>query len=200
MIARLDAAAAAAALLEGELVALPTDTVYGVGASIANSDSVRALFALKGRPVGVPLPVVAATTREAEALTSAWPDEAARLAAAFWPGALTLAVPGAGELAALVGSETGRVGLRVPDHDVLRAVLELAGPIALTSANRHREPPCATAEEVDAAFAGGALGGVVDGGRCDGAVSSVVEVDGGWRLVREGAIPEAALVAALASR
>ncbi len=199
MSARLDAAAAAAALRAGALVALPTDTVYGLGASIAHPASVRKLFALKGRPEGVPLPVVVASVAEARALCPAWPELAERLAGEFWPGALTLAVAAAPGLAALVGSGSGLVGLRVPDHAVLRAVLADVGPVALTSANRHGEPPCATADEVDAAFAGPELAGVLDAGRCDGEVSTVVEVDAGWRVVREGAIGAAALAAALSA-
>ena len=85
----------------------------------------------------------------------------------------------------------------MPDHALLREVLADVGPVALTSANRHGEPPCTTADEVDAAFAGSVLAGVLDAGRCDGVVSTVVEVDGGWRVVREGALDAAALAAAL---
>jgi L-threonylcarbamoyladenylate synthase len=87
----------------------------------------------------------------------------------------------------------------VPDHATLRAVLAEVGPVALTSANRHGEAPCTTADEVDAAFEGTGLAGVLDAGRCDGEVSTVVEVgaDGEWRVVREGAIGAAELDAAL---
>jgi L-threonylcarbamoyladenylate synthase len=189
--------AVAAALRAGELVALPTDTVYGVGAAVSSPASVRALFALKGRPGGRALPVVVASAAEAVALSADWPDVAARLAGAFWPGALTLVVAAPDGLAALVGSGTGRVGLRVPDHAGLLAVLAESGPVALTSANRHGEAPCTTAAEVDAAFAGTDLAGVLDAGRCDAEVSTVVEADGGWRVVRAGAIGAPALAAAL---
>ncbi|MFI5036065.1 MAG: L-threonylcarbamoyladenylate synthase [Acidimicrobiales bacterium] len=189
-----------AALARGAVVALPTDTVYGLGASIAFPDALEALFSLKRRPDRVALPVVAARASDLDELVDGWPEGAARLIAAYWPGPLTLVVEAREPLAARVHSATTRVGFRVPDDPVLGAVLAASGPLALTSANGHGEPPCVTADGVLAAFVGRAqLAGVLDGGRRDAPVSSVVEFAGdGWRVVRVGAITLEQLAATLA--
>jgi tRNA threonylcarbamoyl adenosine modification protein (Sua5/YciO/YrdC/YwlC family) len=190
---------AVAALRSGGVVALPTDTVYGIGASLEHPEAVEALFTLKRRPGAVALPVVAASAGALAGLVSRWPRDASRLADEFWPGALTIVVEARGSLGALVHSATSRVGFRVPDDDLLVAVLAATGPLALTSANEHGAAPCVTAEVVREVFAGRhELAGVLDGGRRDAAVSTVVDFDGeGWRVVREGAITVSRLSAAL---
>ena len=179
-------------------MALPSDTVYGVGAAIAHPQAVARLFGLKGRPTSVALPVIIDDVAAVERLAVTWSARAARLADAYWPGALTIVVAAEAALARLVGASSA-VGLRVPDDDTLRAIARSVGPIAFTSANRHGDPPCTSAPAVLAAFAGDdALAGVLDGGDRSGAVSSVVDVAGEpWRLVRAGAIDVDALVAVL---
>ncbi len=198
MTARLDREGAIDALLGGGIVALPSDTVYGVGAAIAHPQAVARLFGLKGRPTSVALPVIIDDVAAVERLAVTWSARAARLADAYWPGALTIVVAAEAALARLVGASSA-VGLRVPDDDTLRAIARAVGPIAFTSANRHGDPPCTSAPAVLAAFAGDdALAGVLDGGDRSGAVSSVVDVAGEpWRLVRAGAIDVDALVAVL---
>ena len=198
MTARLDREGAIDALLGGGIVALPSDTVYGVGAAIAHPQAVARLFGLKGRPTSVALPVIIDDVAAVERLAVTWSARAARLADAYWPGALTIVVAAEAALARLVGASSA-VGLRVPDDDTLRAIARSVGPIAFTSANRHGDPPCTSAPAVLAAFAGDdALAGVLDGGDRSGAVSSVVDVAGEpWRLVRAGAIDVDALVAVL---
>ncbi|MGH9020747.1 MAG: L-threonylcarbamoyladenylate synthase, partial [Acidimicrobiales bacterium] len=192
--ALLDAAGATAGLLAGRVVGLPTDTVYGLGASVAAPAAVSQIFELKRRPDGLALPVVVADESVLTHWGATWDPVARRLAASFWPGALTIVVAADPALARLVGSRSGQVGFRVPDHDALRSILADVGPVALTSANRHGEAPCHDANEVRAAFAGSDVAGVFDAGRCDGAVSSVVVIDGdGWRVTRSGAIGDAAL-------
>lgn len=189
----VDLDAAVAALGEGGVVALPTDTVYGVAASIRFPEAVASLFALKRRPSSLALPVLVASPAALHDLVTDWPDVADRLARALWPGALTLVVGATPALCALVHAPRGRVGFRVPDDPGLVALLTRSGPLALTSANAHGEAPCTSADEVRAAFAPrDELAGVLDGGRRDGQVSTVVEVtDEGWQVLREGAISTA---------
>ncbi len=183
---------AIAALAAGEAVALPTDTVYGVGAALAHPAAVARLFALKGRPTTVALPVVLGDTDQVATLAVTWSPQAATLAAACWPGALTIVVPAAPALAALVGGDAS-VGLRVPDDETVRAAARAVGPLALTSANAHGAPPATTAAAVRAALSDG-LAGVVDAGTRDGTVSTVVDLTGPrWRVRRAGAIPAARL-------
>ena len=198
MTARLDLEGAIDALLGGGIVALPSDTVYGVGAAIAHPKAVARLFGLKGRPTNVALPVIIDDVATVERLAVTWSPRATRLANAFWPGALTIVVAADASLAGLVGAASA-VGLRVPDDDTLRAIARAVGPIAFTSANRHGEPPCTNAAAVLDAFAGDdALDGVLDGGERSGAVSSVVDVTSeAWRVLRAGAIAADELAAVL---
>ncbi len=192
----LDVEGAIAALRAGEVVALPTDTVYGLGAALADPAAVARLFAVKDRPTAVALPVVLGDADQVAALGVAWTPAAARLAAALWPGALTIVVGAPGELAARVGGRDS-LGLRVPDDAAVRAIARAVGPLALTSANAHGEPPATTATQVRAAFGAG-VAGVVDGGTRDGAVSTVVDLSGPtWVLRRAGAVSPERLAALL---
>jgi tRNA threonylcarbamoyl adenosine modification protein (Sua5/YciO/YrdC/YwlC family) len=188
---RLSRDEAATLLDAGEVVAVATDTVYGLAASLARPAAVARLFSIKSRPTTVALPVLVASPAAIEGLGVAWPAPARALADAFWPGALTIVVAVPPALATLVGAEES-VGFRVPDDATLRGVLDEVGPLAVTSANEHGRPPCRDAEEVLAAFAGrDDLAGVLDDGRRDGEVSTVVALeDDGWRVVRHGALGE----------
>jgi len=177
-------------LKSGRVVAVPTDTVYGVAAALTHPKAVAELFALKDRPSDAALPVLVDSLSDIEGMGVAWPTLADRLSSAFWPGALTIVVAVDQALAELVGSTEKTVGFRVPNHEVLRDVLVECGPLAVTSANVHGEPPCNNADEVMSAFADQAvLEGVLDGDICAGAVSTVVEIlDSGWRILRQGSI------------
>jgi len=188
----------AAALLElGEVLAVPTDTVYGLAALLTNRAAVARLSVLKGRLQSVPVAVLCATPDDARRLSSSWPPAASVLSLALWPGPLTLVVPAPLDLAVRVGA-TDSVGVRVPDDAICRALLERTGPLAVTSANLHGAEPAMSADDVIAAFAGAGLAGVLDGGRRDGAVSSVVDVTGAAPVVvREGAIARDGLLALL---
>ncbi len=198
MSRRLSREEAVASLDAGGVVALATDTVYGLAASLARPEAVARLFAMKRRPASVALPVLVASPAAIEGLDVVWPDTARVLADAYWPGALTIVVAVPPALAALVGAEDS-VGFRVPDDTTLLGVLAEVGPLAVTSANEHGRAPCRDAEEVLAAFAGSDdLAGVLDEGRREGQVSTVVVVaDGGWRIVRAGALSEGDLARAL---
>jgi tRNA threonylcarbamoyl adenosine modification protein (Sua5/YciO/YrdC/YwlC family) len=179
---------AAALLGDGEVIAVPTDTVYGLAAALGEPASISRLSTLKGRPETVPVAVLCASLDQARHLASSWPEGAAGLSAALWPGPLTIVVPAAAHLAARLGS-TDSVGLRVPDDAICQALLARTGPLAVTSANLHGAPPATTAREVLTAFEGAGLAGVLDGGTRDGEVSSVVDVSGAEPvIVREGAL------------
>ena len=176
-------------LRDGAVVALPTDTVYGVAASLAHPSALAALFDLKRRPGNVALPVLVDGVAQIEGLGVTWSARAARLSDALWPGALTIVVPAPVALARRVGSTGASVGFRCPGDAALRQLLTHTGPLAVSSANEHGEPPCTTAAEVRATFADRPLADVLDGGVRDGAVSTVVELlEGSWRVRREGAV------------
>ena len=184
---------AAAALADGLVVAVPTDTVYGLAADPTQPEAIERLFSLKGRPSDVPLPVLVAGPDQVAQVAGDLEVAAEALARRFWPGPLTLVVPRRpGFTADLGGPPTARstIGVRRPDHGAVIGLCELLGPLAVTSANLHGQPPATTADEILEAFAGldqPAL--VLDGGRCDGLPSSVVECRGpASRCLREGAL------------
>ena len=190
MTGRLDFEEAVEALVGGGVVAVPTDTVYGVAVSLADSSAVERLFALKRRPTSNPLPILIDSMHQISALGVTWPEGGGRLAEAFWPGALTIVVRVPSALARRVGSATDSAGFRLPDDVILRRIIRRTGPLAVSSANEHRESPCRSADEVLAAFASrDELSGVLDDGERSGDVSSVVDLSSGpWRMVRAGSI------------
>lgn len=173
---------AAEALRAGEVVAFPTDTVYGVGVAATRPDRLEALFALKARPAEKRIPMLVSDLAEAVALGWKADERAAALADRFWPGALTVVLPGQDETQAF----------RAPDHPVALELIRTAGPILATSANRSGEPDTLGADEVLIAFATAqdALAAVVDGGNVPGGVpSTVVDLSvTPARVVREGPI------------
>jgi L-threonylcarbamoyladenylate synthase len=185
---------ALAALRRGEVVAIPTDTVYGLAVDPDRAGSTGVLFALKARPPSLDLPVLVANEEQAGRLSEGGlPAPARRLAAAFWPGGLTIVVRRRAQLAWEIGPHADTIGLRVPDHVVARALCREVGPLATSSANLHGEEPCVDAASVAAVFGDRIV--VVDGGRCDGVPSTVVAVvDDAPRCLREGAVPWADVV------
>ena len=189
---------AVTALASGEVIALPTDTVYGVGAAI-NKASVAKVFELKQRPQDVALPVLVCCVEQALELGVSWNESAQLLSDAFWPGPLTIVVSGPSDLAETIGSTTNSVGLRMPNNEVLLGVLK-NGPLCVSSANNHGEAPCETPQQVLETFNGRAVfSGVLDGGVCSGEVSTVVDVSGeNWKILRSGALSEQDIAHALA--
>ena len=184
---------AAEALRRGSVVALPTDTVYGLAVDPRRPGAVERLFSLKGRPSDVPLPMMVATRAQVRSLAGRLDGAAANLASRFWPGPLTLVVPRAeGFCVDLGGPPSARhtVGIRWPDHQLVVRMCAQLGPLAVTSANRHACPPATTSDQVAEAFAGADQPTViVDGGMCAGDPSTVVECIGhSIRCLREGAI------------
>ncbi|WP_416907056.1 MAG: L-threonylcarbamoyladenylate synthase [Polymorphobacter sp.] len=190
-------AAAAARLRAGGVVAVPTETVYGLAACAADPRGVAAIYAAKGRPSRNPLIVHVLGLAEAEAL-AVFDDRARALAAAFWPGPLTLVLPRRAEapLAEAVSGGQPTVALRAPAHPVMRALIAAVGPLAAPSANRSGHVSPTTAAHV-AASLGPAAGLILDGGPCRaGLESTIIQLAGGEaRLLRPGAVPAEALVA-----
>lgn len=190
-------AEAAAALRAGELVALPTETVYGLGADACQPAAVAAVFARKGRPADHPLIVHVGKPADVKDWTAAWPEAAARLATHFWPGPLTLVCErGAAVLMAVTGGQD-TVALRCPAHPVAQALLQsFGGALVAPSANRYGRISPTSAEHVQADF-GDALR-ILDGGPCVvGIESTIVDVTGAPRILRPGAIGAQALEAVL---
>lgn len=192
---------AAAVLRRGGLVAFPTETVYGLGADATNPAAVARIFAAKGRPATNPLIAHVASEATARRYAGAWTDAAARLAAAFWPGPLTLVVPRAGGIADAVTAGGPTVGLRVPNHPVALALLAaFDGPVAAPSANRSNHISPTTADHVRTEL-GDAVDLILDGGPCAvGIESTVVDVTGDVpRVLRPGGV-SAAQIGAVVGR
>jgi L-threonylcarbamoyladenylate synthase len=181
--------AAAAVLRRGGLVAYPTETFYGLGALARDAAAVERLARAKGRPEGKPLPLLAADRAAVEEVAVV-SEPAARLAARFWPGPLTLVLPARPGLPAPVTAGEGTVAVRVPGSEVARALArEAGGAIVSTSANLAGAAPPVRASEVDPALAG-RIDLVLDGGAAPGGLpSTIVRLEGERPvLVRAGPI------------
>ncbi len=181
--------AAIAELENGRVVAIPTDTVYGLAARIDRPAGIAGVFTAKDRPPGLALPVLVGRWRQARDVASSWPRSASQLAARFWPGALTVVVPVDRALGSQLGGDGTSVGLRRPREKFVQALCRRVGPLATTSANRHGAPPCTTAAQVRETFGASAVALVVDGGTRDGEPSTVVDCTvSPPACLREGAI------------
>ncbi|HSN34083.1 MAG TPA: L-threonylcarbamoyladenylate synthase, partial [Ideonella sp.] len=165
-------AEAAALLRAGELVAFPTETVYGLGGRALDPAALARIFAAKGRPPTHPLIAHVTSPAEAAALSSAWDARAERLAERFWPGPLTLVVPRAPSVPAALSGGKPTVAVRAPAHPVAQALLAALGePIAAPSANRYQTVSPTTAAHVVRSL-GDAIPLVLDGGRCQAGLES----------------------------
>lgn len=180
--------AALAAILDGHVVGLPTDTVYGIGVDPFNFDAVDRLFELKGRPQHKPIGVLVATVSQAAEIGEITED-AATLANRHWPGALTLVVTPKVVMADWVGDQQRRtLGIRVPDHPVARELLELSGPLAVTSANESGGSETMNDREARDVF-GDRVAVYLEGTAPGGEASTVVDATGsGMKVIREGPI------------
>ncbi len=181
-------AIAVAAVRRGELVVLPTDTVYGLGADAFNPDAIGRLLIAKGRGRDMPVPVLVPSPRTVEGLAAGLGRTARDLIEAFWPGALTVVVRAQPTLAWDLGDADGTVALRMPLHPVAIELLRETGPMGVSSANVTGQPPATTAPQ-----ARGQLGDTVsvylDGGPCQAPVpSTIVDLTGATpRVLRTGA-------------
>ncbi|HEY2791115.1 MAG TPA: L-threonylcarbamoyladenylate synthase [Micromonosporaceae bacterium] len=186
--------AAIDAVQRGDLVVMPTDTVYGIGADAFKSWAVTALQNAKGRGRGVPPPVLVGSRTTVDGLTHALPQIARDLMEAFWPGGLTIVVQEAASLSWDLGDKAGTVALRMPLHPIALEVLRETGPMAVSSANTHGKPPAATALEAREQL-GYSVSVYLDGGVLpDSEPSTIIDVTGEVPTVlRPGAVSIEAL-------
>lgn len=188
-----DAAAisrAAAVLRRGGLVAFPTETVYGLGADAENPAAMRALFAAKGRPADHPVIMHLAEASLMDRYAAEVPPDARKLAAAFWPGPMTLVVRRSERVSDLVTAGLNTVGIRIPAHPIAHALLqEFGGPIAAPSANRFGRVSCTRAEHV-ADELGDRVDLILDGGESPvGLESTIIDVSASApAILRPGAV------------
>jgi len=187
-------------LRSGGLVALPTETVYGLAGRADSEAAVAAIYRAKGRPDFNPLIVHVASLAQAERL-ALFDDRAALLAERFWPGPLTLVLPLRKEasVAPAVTAGLATIAIRMPAHPLLRAVLgRLVLPLAAPSANRSGGVSPTSAEHVQVSF-GAAAPPILDGGASENGLESTIVAlrQGGWQLLRPGPIPESAVAALL---
>ena len=175
----------------GGVLVLPTDTLYGLAADVFNENALRRVFAIKGRPEGLALPVLVGDWEMVSLVAANWSDSAQELAAKFWPGPLTLVLPRSPDLSSLITGDGETVAVRSPNHRVPQSLISRLGrPITGTSANRSGGPDLLTLEDVR-----DDLGQSVDyiiscGPAPQGIQSTIVDVTGPEpRLIRDGVIP-----------
>ncbi len=194
-----DIDAALAALKAGEAIVFPTETFYGVGVDAMNPHALDRLFEIKERDPDKPVALIAADLEMVNRIVKEFPPAARRLAAAFWPGPLTIVLPARPELSPALTNREGGVGIRISPHPIaLELTRRLGSPLTATSANRAGEPPARTLAQAWEAF-GSAIAAYVDGGTLDGSLPSTVIAleDGRIRILRAGAIAEDRLYQAL---
>ena len=181
--------AAVRAVNRGELVVLPTDTLYGVAADAFSKIAVRALLAAKGRGRDKPPPVLVGSRRTLDGIACDISSLTRDLVDAFWPGALTLICWAQPSLAWDLGETKGTVAVRMPDHDVALEVLSRLGPTAVSSANRTASPPATSSAQAREEL-GESVAVYLDAGPTAGAVpSTIVDVTGATpRVLRAGAL------------
>ncbi len=185
-----DAAQAAELLRQGKLVALPTETVYGLAADAAQEQAVRANYDAKGRPEAKPLNVLVDGMAMVGAVCRDIPADAYQLAEAFWPGPLTMILWGNGTLPPIVPAGGNTQGVRCPDHpDTLAVIKALGRPLACPSANLSGQPSPRSAGDVLAQL-GGRIDGVLDGGPCSvGVESTILDLTvAPYRILRQGGL------------
>lgn len=188
---------AAEKIRAGEVLGIPTDTFYGLAVDPFNLHAVDRVYEIKTRSRHKPLSLLIESVDQAAEMAWPVPETFYLLARRFWPGPLTIIVKADPKLPLKVTANTGNVALRVPAAEVPLAIIRSAGlPITATSANLHGEVECTTAIQVRDQL-GDCLSIIVDGGQVPGIMpSTIVDLtgDGGWRLLRQGAIPEEQIV------
>ncbi len=181
-------------LRAGRVVAIPTDTVYGLAVDPHQKGTTEELFRLKGRPETFALPVLVGEAGDAASL-GLLDERAAVLVARYWPGPLTLVVRRQPTVEFDLGGDPSTIGLRCPAHADVRHLLAASGPLAVTSANRHGQPPCLRAAEVHDVFGTSVV--VFDSGPAKGQPSTVVSLVGEVQCLREGAVAMTEIAALL---
>ena len=177
------------AVRRGELVVLPTDTVYGLGTDAFSPDAVAGLLAAKGRGRDMPVPVLVGSPRTLDGIATGLSQTARALVEAFWPGGLTLVATAQPSLQWDLGDTGGTVAVRMPLHPVAIELLQATGPMGVSSANRSGEPPPTTCDEAVEQL-GDSVSVYLDGGPSgDPVASTIVDVTGpAPRVLRLGAV------------
>ncbi len=190
---------AARAALAGELVVLPTDTVYGIGTRPDDRAATTRLFEAKGRPRDLELPVLVPSAAAARRI-AAFDSRAEALAAVFWAGPLTIVLHRTDVSAGWeLGEDASTIAVRMPHHPLALALIARTGPLAVTSANRSGEPTPAACDDLQAVFGDAVAVYLCQETPLEGAPSTVVDLaHGELAVLREGAVGEADLLAALA--
>jgi len=182
-------ATASLAVQRGELVVLPTDTVYGIGADAFDPDAVQALLDAKGRGRDMPPPVLISSATTLDALATGVPEYARRLVDRFWPGPLTIVCFQQASLQWDLGDTRGTVAVRMPDHRLALDLLERTGPLAVSSANLTGHPAATDADQAAEMLSDQVAVIIDDGPSPGGAASTIVDVRGvNGKLLRTGAI------------
>ncbi|HEY6467510.1 MAG TPA: L-threonylcarbamoyladenylate synthase [Candidatus Acidoferrales bacterium] len=190
---------AAGFIKRGDVVAIPTDTFYGLSADPFNLAAIERVFQIKGRPENRALPILVDSVEQAVELAREIPDAFLTLAHKFWPGALTIVVEATHRLPLKVTGNSGRVALRWADSRITTALIgAVGGPVTGTSANLSGHPSCSNASAL-AEQLGTRIPLILDSGDTNGTLAStIVKIDGdNWSIVREGAIPNAQVEQAL---
>jgi len=180
-------------LQAGGVIAIPTDTVYGIACLVNKRESIQRLYTIKGRELIKAIPVLIGTLEQISNITASFPSSAYKLSQHFWPGALTLVMNKHPDLPFELTSYP-TVGIRMPDHNWLRSLMQSCGPLAATSANISGQPSLPSAKEVLDKLSG-RIDLLIDGGICTGGIPSTV-IDctlSPVKVLREGVIPEPAI-------
>ncbi len=182
---------------DGEVVAIPTETVYGLAASIHCSEAIDRIYTLKGRPAKNPLIIHASSFEEVCLLAQGSLKEGAALAEAFWPGAMTLVLPAAPNIPEKVRAGLPTAAFRIPEHPLTLNLLRAIGPLAAPSANMSGRPSSTAPSHVETDF--GADFPVLDGGVCTRGLESTIlgMHEGEWKILRLGSIPPEAFKSVL---
>ena len=188
---------AARVVRKGGVLAIPTESFYGLGVSVTDEEAVRRVFAIKGRPMGKPILVLIADRTQLAELVTEMTPAAKVLMDQFWPGPLTLIMPASSLLSSVLTGGTGTIGVRQPAHPALLRLLRHVGPLTGTSANRSGMAPLRVVQDVQGSL-GSEVDLILDGGPTPGGrPSSVVNTLGTVRIVREGALPRQRIQASL---
>ena len=193
---------AAETLAQGGVIAIPTDTLYGLAADALNPHALDRVYAAKGRPADMPLPVLVSGWEQALRVVEVSPESellARRLAETYWPGSLTMVLPAVPDLPERLTGGRDTVAVRMPDHPVPLALADALGrPITGTSANRSGEPDIIDPDELRRVLASRVDGIIVSGPKPVGGASTIVAVSAdGISLLREGVLPYRRVLATL---
>jgi L-threonylcarbamoyladenylate synthase len=178
-------------LRSGQVIAYPTETIYGLGADVLDRKAVKRIYDLKSRDYGLPIAILISDLKMLREVVSDVPERALVLMRRFWPGALTILFPASPAIPKGLVTNTGKVGIRVSSHPVAAALVGQFGrPITTTSANLSGFPPSLSVKHVQKYF-GGKIPCILDGGECAPTRgSTVVDIgDDTMRIIRDGAIP-----------